>query len=182
MRTPRTGRAAGDRKVVLAVSGFAVLGLAAIASVGVVMTRHPRPSPHERAGLKGLVTQMADSLYAAEELRAAADVVVERAPSGALHVSGRALPKPVTVPSTAALEALLGTLPRPGSAVVMVQVTHDAGGIQGLVAPAPPEAAASRQELLAILQEAGFHEARGSVKTLLPLEVEGDSPSSPSAR
>src|SRR5690242_4608846 len=139
MRTPWAARSSRDRKLVLAVSGFALLGVAAIASIGVVMTRHPRPAPRERIGLGGFLAQAVDTLYATKQLRDAVDVVVDRAPSGTLYVSGRALRSPVTVSSPAALKALLETLPHPGTAVVMVRVTHNAGGIQGLIAPAPPE-------------------------------------------
>jgi hypothetical protein len=118
---------------------------------------------------------LAQNVQAVAELRSASDVVVDREPSGTLVVSGRALKSRVRLSSTEELKALLKTLPAPGIAMVSVAYKSDAGGIQGLVAPRPAEVAHAERELLGILEDAGFRQARGSIKSVLPLsEPEAD--------
>jgi hypothetical protein len=113
------------------------------------------------------------------ELRSAADVVVHREPTGALRVSGRALKQEVRLSSLGELRTLLKGLPTPGTA--FVTVTHASGksGLQGLLESPAPETIEARRELIAVLEEAGFHLARGSVKIGLPL---GQADGRPSAR
>jgi len=103
------------------------------------------------------------------ELRSASDVLVDREASGTLVVSGRALNTSMRLSSVEELRALLKTLPTPGTAMVYVAYKPTAKGIHGLLESPPPETDVAEQELKAILEEAGFHEPRGNVKSFLPL-------------
>ena len=87
------------------------------------------------------------------ELERSSDVVVERTPSGMLLVRGRAVRSPVAFASTQELRAFLSTLPSPGTGLVLVSWS---GGRQGLLASTPPDVAAARADLSALLASAGL--------------------------
>jgi len=103
------------------------------------------------------------------QVEGACDVVVDRDPSGSLRVSGRALRVPVRIASVGELKDLLRTLPTPGTGLVRVSY-ENTDGIRGLFSSPPPDVAAAESQLNKLLNDAGFHPPRSSLKGFLPLK------------
>jgi hypothetical protein len=145
---------------------FLVVGVAALVALPVMLTFEAKP--RRRHGAGQFLWPAIEAFHAQRELRDGSDIVVDRLPSGALVVSGRALDSKLHLSTTRELSALLRSLPGPGVAVVTIGYEQSAGGVQGLVSPRPAEARRAEGELWAVLEEAGFHPARGRVKTFPP--------------
>jgi hypothetical protein len=157
----------GGKHTAIGAGLFVVVGLASVVTLLVLLNSDARPG--QRLGVRELFGFAIEAFRAQKELRDGSDIVVDRQPSGTLVVSGRALESKLYLSTPQELRALLHSLPSPGVAMVTIAYDRSAGGVQGLVAPAPGEARRAERDLWAVLEAAGFHPARGSVKPLLPL-------------
>jgi len=158
-----------ERRTAIGVGLFVVLGLASVVTLLTLLTHdtHPR----QRLDVRQFLGLVVEAFHAQKELRDGCDVVVDRLPSGTLVITGRALDAKLHLSTVQELKALLHSLPSPGVAMVTIALDRNAGSIQGLVSPTPSEARRAERDLWAVLEEAGFHPARGSVKPLLPLSA-----------
>jgi hypothetical protein len=150
-------------------------GFAASAGLLVLMTREatlPGETPRPRRDLlQEIMLTFQSGAQEVAEMRRAADVVVDRQPDGTLLVCGRALKGTVRLASAHELRGLLRTLPTPGMAVLTVSFrpSYRPNRNDRTFPSTPPEAVAAREELAAILAEAGFHEGRSALRGFLPL-------------
>ena len=143
---------------------FVVAGVGAALAVAVTLSHDPRPK--RRTTVAELLGAGIQSARATLEARRSADVVVDRHVSGALTVSGRAIRERARLASPEELRRFLTTLPNGGTAVVTIAYTSNAGGIQGVTAPTPVDAARAQRELWEVLESAGFTRAGGDVEVM----------------
>jgi hypothetical protein len=95
------------------------------------------------------------TIEAWSQLKAAADLVIERDGEGGYWLSGRLLPERRRAATIAELEAIVRELPR-GAALVTVEET------EALLAPVTPESAAKQAQIEALMRREGFAIIRGS--------------------
>ena len=120
-----------------------------------------------------LARHMQDCMKVISDMRATADLIVSREPSGSLIVSGRAIQgAPLTLRSTEELDSLLRGLPHGGTAVVDVAYQPSSSGVQALFESPPSDVRHARAELMAVLVTRGFKQPSPSPEgppcTLLP--------------
>jgi len=136
------------------VVGIPVVMIAALVCVAIVGARASMQGFGQL--LSDTATTAAAGLKAYEQLRAAADLVVERDPRGGYRVSGKLVPEERHAASAAEVQGVIHALPRRGVAFVTVLEAAS------LLAPTTAQSKADQRALEELVCKEGFALARGS--------------------